>query len=141
MQGVPYLQHRRQRHSRLLNTTMETFLLVLTAFVVGWKLCELFFVASLKRLLNDLDISEAQLRSLADKWGVSLPAHQDDESAELEVVIEQQPEGLFAYRKQDLQFLAQGADKEELMINLVNNLPYGRVTVSKEDGADLIRNG
>jgi hypothetical protein len=123
---------------------METFLLVLAGFIVGWKLCELFFVASLKRLLNDLDISQTQLRTLAAKYGVSLPAqseNQDDESAELEVVIEQQPEGLFAYRKQDLQFLAQGADKEELMINLVNNLPYGRVTVSKEDGADLIRNG
>ncbi len=84
------------------------------------------------------------MRAVATKYGIQLPKDaesQESEPAEMEVVIEQQPEGLFAYRKQDYKFLAQGADREELMTNLVNNLPYGKVTVAKEDGADLIRNG
>ncbi len=121
---------------------METFLLVLTSFFVGWKLCELFFTLTLKRLLSDLDITDRQLKAVASKYGVPLSEEPNDdpELTEMEVVIEQQPEGLFAYRKRDYQFLARGADREELMANLVNNLTNVRVIVAKEDGADLIKN-
>lgn len=107
------------------------------AFWVGWKVSELFQVAAFKELLNDLNVKQKDLQDLHSR----LSAEANDENSDLpvlEVKVEQHPEGLFAYRKEDGFFLAQGKDREKLMENLVNNLTNVRVVVAKEDGADLI---
>ena len=93
--------------------------------------------------MEDLNIKNTDLRKLAEAKGVDLsevPAEDDlgSDLPILEVRIEQHPEGLFAYRKMDDSFIAQGKDREGLMENLVNNLTNVRVVVYKEDGADLI---
>jgi hypothetical protein len=66
---------------------------------------------------------------------------EQDENANLpvlEVRVEQQPEGLFAYRKDNDLFIAMGQDHTQLMENLIDNLNNVRVIIAKEDGADLI---
>lgn len=107
------------------------------AFWVGWKVSELFQVAAFKELLNDLNVKQKDLQSLHNRLSA---AAQDDNNdlPVLEVKVEQHPEGLFAYRKSDGFFIAQGKDRDTLMENLVNNLTNVRVVVAKEDGADLI---
>jgi hypothetical protein len=57
---------------------------------------------------------------------------------ELEIRIEQHPEGLYAYAIEDNRFIAQGADKDQLMTNLVANLHQVRVICSEKHGAHLI---
>ncbi|MFZ9717626.1 MAG: hypothetical protein ACO3CH_09260 [Ilumatobacteraceae bacterium] len=120
----------------------------LIVFAVGFWLGSLFrgawMALSFREILKDLGVTDQQLRNLAQKNGLDLAEPEPtarDENANLpvlEVRVEQQPEGLFAYRKSDSQFLAQGRDRETLMQNLVNNLTNVRVVVAKEDGADLI---
>ena len=124
-----------------MDPILETLILVGTAFWAGWKLSQIWHLFTFKQILQDLSISNGDLKNLAKEQGIELEEDAEDEHSdlpELEVKIEQHPEGLFAYRKADGFFIAQGKDREKLMENLVNNLTNVRVVVAKEDGADLI---
>lgn len=115
---------------------------IIMALYLGFKAGEAWYLLTFRQILEDLNIKNSDLRKLAQDKGLELTAvPEEDENADLpvlEVRIEQHPEGLFAYRKVDDSFIAQGRDRTTLMENLVNNLTNVRVTVAKEDGADLI---
>ena len=126
---------------------MDLLILFVLVAAVSWKASQIWHVMAFKKLLEDLGISDSQLRKLAQDHGIiemseeSQTAEDDDPNSDLpilEVRIEQHPEGLFAYRKVDDSFIAQGKDREGLMAALVNNLTNVRVIVHKEDGADFI---
>lgn len=128
----------------------EITVLVCLALFVGWRVSAFWHTMVFKKMLDDLGVNERDLERLHDRLmaqdtikellsEAKPPPEQEPTLPELEVVIEQQPEGLFAYRKRDWSFIARGQDREELMANLVNNLSNVRVTVAKEDGGDLIR--
>ena len=118
-------------------------LCIIMALYIGFKAGEAWYLYTFRQILEDLNIKNSDLRKLAEDKGVDLsevPA-EDDPGSDLpilEVRVEQHPEGLFAYRKMDDSFIAQGKDRDTLMENLVNNLTNVRVVVYKEDGADLI---
>jgi hypothetical protein len=110
------------------------------AFWVGWKISELWQMVTFKELLSDLGVKQQDLEKIKDQLEQADTDPEDENShlPILEVRVEQHPEGLFAYRKVDDSFIAQGKDREGLMENLVNNLNNVRVIVHKEDGADFI---
>jgi hypothetical protein len=115
---------------------------IIMALYLGFKAGEAWYLYTFRQILIDLKIKNTDLRKLAKSKGIELTAvPEEDENADLpvlEVRIEQHPEGLFAYRKADDRFIAQGRDRTTLMENLVNNLNNVRVVIAKEDGADLI---
>jgi hypothetical protein len=118
---------------------MELLIVIVAVAVISWKASQLWHLMAFKKMLEDLNIGNAQLLKVAEDNGIDVSElDPNNELPELEVRIEQHPEGLFAYRKADDSFIAQGADREKLMENLVNNLTNVRVIVAKEDGADLI---
>jgi ABC-type multidrug transport system fused ATPase/permease subunit len=126
-----------------LNITMELFILLVMAFIIGWKVSQVWHLFTFKQILQDLKVSNSDLHKLAKEQGIELDSSDDEEDENsnlpvLEVKVEQHPEGLFAYRKADGFFIAQGKDREKLMENLVNNLNNVRVVIAKEDGGDLI---
>ena len=61
------------------------------------------------------------------------------DSAVVDVKLEQQGTEIFAYRKSDNQFLAQGSNADSLIARLNENLTPCKVVVAKEDGADLLQ--
>ena len=115
---------------------------VVMALYIGFKVGEAWYLYTFRQILEDLNIKNADLRRLAESKGIEMTEiAEDDENSDLpvlEVRIEKHPEGLFAYRKADNTFIAQGKDREALMENLVSNLNNVRVIVAKEDGGDLI---
>ena len=115
---------------------------VVMALYIGFKAGEAWYLYTFREILQDLNIKNSDLRRLAESKGVNMnELEEEDDNADLpvlEVRIEQHPEGLFAYRKEDDSFIAQGSDRKGLMENLVNNLTNVRVVIAKEDGADLI---
>ena len=113
------------------------------ALYIGFKAGEAWYLYTFRQILEDLNIKNSDLRRLAESKGIDMSAPvQEDDNADLpvlEVKIEQQPEGLFAYRKDNSLFIARGRDRKELMENLIDNLNNVRVVIAKEDGADLIK--
>jgi hypothetical protein len=67
----------------------------------------------------------------------------DDEGSKdhtvVDVKLEQEGTEIFAYRKSDNQFLAQGSNADSLIARLNENLTPCKVVVAKEDGADLLQ--
>jgi hypothetical protein len=115
-------------------------LCIAMALYIGFKVGEAWYLYTFREILQDLNIKNSDLRRLAESKGIELaePEEEGEDLPVLEVRIEQHPEGLFAYRKEDNTFIAQGKDRTTLMEALVNNLNNVRVVVAKEDGADFI---
>ena len=127
-----------------MSTELVIFSIIM-ALYLGFKAGEAWYLLTFKTLLKELNVTNEHLMKIARDKGIDLadsePTEDDDPNSDLpilEVRIEQHPEGLFAYRKVDDSFIAQGKDRECLMENLVNNLNNVRVIVHKEDGADFI---
>lgn len=120
---------------------MEYIIIAVISFVVGWKLSQTWHLFTFRSILEDLNVSNTDLKRLAEQKGVELDVKEPEPGSDLpvlEVRIEQTDLGLFAYRKDNSLYLARGENREELMANLVNNLTNVRVVIAKEDGAELI---
>ena len=57
----------------------------------------------------------------------------------VEVKLEQHSGTILAFRKDTDQFLGQGADREDLIKRLTENLTPCKVIIAQEDGADLLQ--
>ena len=121
---------------------IELLIITVAAFLVGWKASEFWMLITFKTLLEDLKVSESDLRRVAQEKGINLPeridAKSEPELAELEVRLEKIGDTIYAYSIKDDQFLGQGTDRDTLIQRLTENLTNVRVTIAKEHGADLI---
>ena len=121
---------------------IELLIITVLAFFVGWKASEFWMLITFKTLLEDLKVSESDLRRVAREKGINLPeridAKSEPELAELEVRLEKIGDTIYAYSIKDDQFLGQGTDRDTLVQRLTENLTNVRVIIAKEHGADLI---
>lgn len=111
---------------------------------VGSKIATYIHVISFKKIMEDLDISEQQLKKLIKANGIDLPEN-DSGINELEVCeirIEQHQGQLYAFRKVDDHFLGQGTDRDTLIERLKQQFQKDtKLVITEEDGANLIKNG
>ena len=97
-------------------------------FWLGWKIQEYFMIGLLKHLLSDLGVSNEQLIKVAkDSAKLLGPEYEDrineieakakdiDGFEQIEIKVEKHGEMLYAFRKDNDQFLGQGTDKESLV--------------------------
>ena len=122
---------------------IETVLIVVAAFWLGNRWATNFHQKIFREILRELGITERQLQELMQRQQRQLAGLTTEEStADLTVVevrLEQQGNQIYAYRKDNHQFLGQGCDPEGLIERLNQNLTSCRVTVAQEDGADLLQ--
>ena len=101
--------------------------------------------AVFKSLLDELGIKNKDLIELARKNGMEIPgvttahAATGDDLEEIEIKLETHSGMIYAFRKDNDQFLGQGSDREQLISRLKERLTQVRLIVSQEDGAALIR--
>ena len=121
----------------------ELIIAALVGFIIGWWSSKNAHLDGFRQLLRALNISEEDLRQAMIK--IQSPEWQPDadegtkDSAVVDVRLEQQGTEIYAYRKSDDQFLAQGTDADSLIARLNENLTPCRVVVAQEDGADLLQ--
>lgn len=125
---------------------MDYIAIFIVGWIIGHKVCSMWNHITFREILKDLGVTDQQLKDLASSKGLDMPLVDADSSQEqqrpvVEIKIEQHQGILFAFRKDNDQFLAQGTDREALIQRLTENLTPCRVIVAKEDGADLIQNG
>jgi hypothetical protein len=127
---------------------MEIFLVIIVAFAFGWYMGNLvttyLLALSFKQILNDLGVKNSQLRKLALDVGVDVPDVNQNTAdgvglTPLEVTIEQHQGVLYAYRKDNQQFLGQGTDREGLIASISKRMTDVRLIIDTADGADLLR--
>jgi hypothetical protein len=127
---------------------MEILISVIIAFAFGWYagswVTTHLLALSFRQILTDLGVKNSQLRKLAENVGVELPAVNEnaadgDSLTPLEVTIEQHQGVLYAYRKDNQQFLGQGTDREGLIDSISKRMTDVRLIIDTADGADLLR--
>jgi hypothetical protein len=127
---------------------MELLIATLIAFAAGWYagswITTHLLALSFRQILQDLGVKNSQLRALAEDVGIELPAVNEstesgDQLTPLEIVLEQHQGVLYAYRKDNQQFLGQGTDREGLIDSISKRMTDVRLIIDSADGADLLQ--
>jgi hypothetical protein len=127
---------------------MEILIAVIIAFASGWYagswVTTHLLALSFRQILTDLGVKNEQLRKLATDVGVELPdvnqnAADGDTLTPLKITLEQHQGVLYAYRKDNQQFLGQGTDRAGLIDSISKRMTDVRLIIDQEDGADLLQ--
>jgi NaMN:DMB phosphoribosyltransferase len=122
---------------------IELIIVGILGIIVGWHSAKTVHLDGFRQLLKALKVTEedllrAMIRIQSKEWQLE-DAEGASDHAVVDVKLEQQGTQIFAYRKSDDQFLAQGTDADSLIERLNQNLTPCRVVVAQEDGADLLQ--
>ena len=119
---------------------LELIITFAIGWILGWKINDALRTTAVRHLLKELGVTDKDLRAAAARNGIQIVDAPDTAAEDLvEIKLEQQGTEIFAYRKSDDQFLAQGSNADTLIERLNQNLTPCRVVVAKEDGADLLQ--
>ena len=121
---------------------IELIIAALVGLFIGWQAARQVHLDGFRQLLKALKVTEqdllrAMIRVQSKEWQLEDPEGTKD-STVVDVKLEQVGTAIYAYRKSDDQFLAQGSDADSLIERLNQNLTPCKVVVAKEDGADLL---
>ena len=121
----------------------ELIIVGLLGIFIGWRAASHVHLDGFRQLLKALKITEqdllrAMIKIQSREWQLEDPEGTKDETV-VDVKLEQVGTAIYAYRKSDDQFLAQGSDAASLIERLNQNLTPCRVVVAQEDGADLLQ--
>ena len=121
----------------------ELFIATLLGIFIGWQAAKRVHLQGFRDLLRALkvteqDLTRAMARIQSGEWHPADPEGAKD-STVIDVRLEQVGTAIYAYRKSDDQFLAQGTDADSLIERLTQNLTPCKVVVAQEDGADLLQ--
>ena len=121
---------------------IELFIAAVVGIFIGWQASKKVHLDGFRQLLRALKVTEddllrAMIKIQSREW--QLDDHEGStDSTIVDVKLEQQGTQIFAYRKSDNQFLAQGSNADSLIERLNENLTPCKVVVAQEDGADLL---
>lgn len=123
---------------------MEYIIAAIVGFYIGWKLSSIWSQITFSEILKDLNISEKQLRKLAEEKGFTLDGEEPAPEAEphleeIEVKIEQHQGQLYAFRVDNDQFLGQGASREDLIKRIAESMNDVKLIIREENGAALMK--
>ena len=120
----------------------ELFIATLLGIFIGWQAAKRVHLQGFRDLLRALKVSEQDLLRAMAKIQSGEWQPEDLEGAKegtvVNVRLEQVGTAIYAYRKSDDQFLAQGSNADTLIERLTQNLTPCKVVVAQEDGADLL---
>ena len=122
----------------------NTVILLFIGFCLGYVLGSFWTMIrqaqAFKNILNDLGVTTEQLLKLRDKIEAEEEPQADPRGNVIEVKLEQHQGMIYAYRKDNNQFLAQGTDRDTLIQHLTQTFAQGaRLIIREEDGADLVK--
>jgi len=133
---------------------MELIIIVIAAvvmgFVWGWRTSTRVHLEGFRHILRSLNITNEDLiRSIRKTASPELlerldliqsqtPSESQRDSI-VEVKLEQHGGQIYAFRKDNDQFLGQGADRDSLIDRLNQTMKPCTVNVAREDGAELLQ--
>jgi len=127
---------------------MDNIIALVIVFAIGWFIGSRvqWFLDQLtfRQILTDLGIKNSQLLKLIDDApDVNADTADGDTLTPLEITLEQDQGVIYAYRKDNKQFLGQGTDQTTLIDSIAKRMTDVRLIIDSQDGAELLqkRNG
>ncbi len=127
----------------MMEELLTYIIIAVFAFALGHKFSTIFHVMSFKRILDDLGVTREQMLQLARKNGMELLDPEDtavNSEPGLEVIhikLEAHQGQIYAFRKDNDQFLGQGQDTDSLISALKSRMNNVRLIV--DEGSDLLQ--
>jgi hypothetical protein len=123
-------------------TDFETIIMVIVGFCaglyIGWKAADTMHKMLVGAILKEAGVSSATLEKMADNAQKELDKLEGKEEDRIGLVIEQHLGQLYAFRKDNYQFVAQSSNKEELVKIIADRFKDTTFVVNKDDGAELL---
>lgn len=119
---------------------MDYLIVAAVAFYVGWKLSEKLMWFTFGKMMREAGVSNKDLDQFINHWAPSLARETEAaEQPQIEVRLEQHNQTLYAFRKDNEEFLGQGADQEELFKRIAERFQDVKFVIRKDDGAELLQ--
>lgn len=118
---------------------MDYFIIAAIAFYLGYKLNEKIMWFTFGKMMKEAGITNKQLDQFINHWapGLNDEVKSLSESA-IEIRLEQHNNILYAYRKDNEEFLGQGPDQETLFKIITDRFQNHKFVVHSADGAELL---
>lgn len=122
---------------------IELILIFILGMIIGWRAAEFIGQQVLHGLLDELGITEQQLRDLAKKKGLDLPeeitSHSEDDLVDVSVTLEEHNGVLYAYREDTQEFLGQGHDRDSLIDHISKRMNNVKLIITQANGSELLQ--
>lgn len=114
---------------------IELLIVFAVGFWLGHRMATLIHIMSFKKILDELGIKRSDMLRLAARNGLDLPEEQQPKStAEIvDVKLEQHQGQIYAFRKDNDQFLGQGTSRDDLIAAMAQRMKGVRLTVVEGD--------
>ena len=125
---------------------MDNLIALIVIFAFGWyigsKVQFWLDQITFKHILEDLGVTNKQLTGLIAQDlapDVNASTADGNQLTPLEITLEQHQGVIYAYRKDNQQFLGQGTDQQGLIDSISKRMTDVRLIIDQADGADLLR--
>lgn len=123
---------------------IEGLIILMLGMVIGWRISARFYVSLFRHLLTDLGITNQQLIKVAKDAAATLGVEAEEKVRELEaqvndglerveIKVELHSNTLYAFRKDNDQFLGQGTSREDLIAAMGQRMKNVRLIVVEGD--------
>lgn len=116
---------------------MESLLWLAAGIYLGFKACDAYHRHAINSVLEDMGINAEDRKRMAEHCKRELDAAEDKEIVVIK--IEQHSECLYAFRKDNDQFLGQSATADGLIKLLTEKMKDVRFAVAEDEGGNLVR--
>lgn len=120
---------------------MELILVFALGAYVGSRVNAWLNLLAMREMLKDLGIKDSDLTALLkkqnQKLGIENP--KEEELPTIEVKLEQHQGQIYAFRKDNDEFLGQGTSREDLIDHISKRMKNVKLNISRDDGADLLQ--
>ena len=123
----------------MIMTTLYIILALFAGIWIGWKAQEILFSMTFGKMLEEAGVTDKDLSKFLDHHKDHLDLEEESELTKVEIRLEQMGNQIYAYRKDDDTFLAQGHDRAELIDRISKRINNVKLIIAEDDGAGLIR--
>jgi hypothetical protein len=123
----------------MIMTTLYIILALFAGIWIGWKAQEALFSITFGKMLEEAGVTNKDLDKFLDHHKDQLGFEEESELTKVEIRLEQMGNQIYAYRKSDDTFLAQGQDRAELIDRISKRINNVKLVIAEDDGAGLIR--
>ena len=103
---------------------------------IGFKANDIIMRATFESMIREAGLDHKDLTKLVDHFREEMI--DEDDLDQVSIKIERHNDTLYAFRKDNDEFLGQGATKEDLIVRLGEKLRNVKLVITPEDGADFI---
>lgn len=119
---------------------MDYFILGIVAFYLGYKVNEKIMYITFSKMMKEAGITNKELDKFIGYWAPGLTQGPElADEPQVEIRLEQHNDVIYAYRKDNEEFLAQGGNQDELFKKIGERFQDVKFVIHQADGAELLQ--